>query len=251
MTDHEDRAGSHDAGDGVQHPPVRPPIPPVPPQGSVRPPIPPVPPQDWVPPQRSNKPVWIGLLLFAGALLIIGAVLALAFISTDSGGTSSSTGTKEEASSDETILVQSEDSELQLQVPDSWEELKGMNPAASIGVGNKFDENYAIVISDSMEDFGNPPALEDFATVQLRLFTKRLGSVKVSEAVAVADYDPPAIRYEVRARIDKLDVAYMVTFLRTEKRFAQIITWTLASRWEDNRGILERVSNSLQELETG
>jgi hypothetical protein len=189
--------------------------------------------------------------LFVGALMIIGLVVALAFIGTDSGERSLSTGTKEEVSSEETILVLSEDSELQLQVPESWEELKGMNPAASIGVGNKFDENYAIVISDSMEDFSHPPALEDFADVQLRLFTKRMESVDVSEGVAVADYDPPAIRYEVRAKIDKLDVAYMVTFLRTEKRFAQIITWTLASLWEDNRGILERVSNSLQELETG
>ena len=239
MTDYENRPqGSHDAGEGVQQPPVRPPIPPVPPQG-------------WVPPQPSKKRVWIGVLLFMGALLIIGLVVALAFIGTESGERSLSTGTKEEVASEETVTVLSEDSELQLQVPSSWEELKGMNPAASIGVGNKFDENYAIVISDSMEDFSHPPALEDFATVQLRLFTKRMESVEVSEGVAVADYDTPAIRYEVRAMIDNLNVAYMVTMLKTEKRFAQIITWTLASRWDDNRGILERVSNSLQELETG
>jgi hypothetical protein len=136
-------------------------------------------------------------------------------------------------------------------VPDSWEELRGLNRSASIGVGNKFDENYAIVISDSMDDFGDPPALEEFADVQLRHFTKRLESVETSEGVSVADYDSPAIRYEVRATIDNLNVAYMVTILKTENRFAQIITWTLASRWDDNRGILERVSNSLQELETG
>lgn len=239
MADREVRpAGSHDAGEGVQQPPVRPPIPPVPPQGLA-------------PPRRSNKRVWIGLLLFAGALLIIGAVVAFAFIGTDSGGASLSTGTKEEASPEETVIMLSDDSELQLQVPDSWEELKGLNPAASIEVGNKFDENYAIVISDSMEDFGDPPPLEDFANVQLRLFTNRMESVDVSEGVSVEDYDTPAIRHEVRATIDNLNVTYMVTFLKTENRFAQIITWTLASRWEDNRGILERVSNSLQELETG
>ena len=239
MTDQGERpAGSHDAGGDVQRPPVRPPIPPVPPQG-------------WVPADRSPKRVWIGVLLFMGALLIIGLVVVLAFIGTESGGSSLSTGTEEEISSEETVSVFSEDSELQLQVPKSWEELKGLNPAASIEVGNKFDENYAIVISDSMEDFGDPPPLEDFAEVQLRLFTKRMKSFDVSEGVSVKDYDPPAIRYEVRATIDNLNVAYMVTFLKTENRFAQIITWTLASRWEDNRSILGRVSNSLQELETG
>ena len=239
MTDNKVRpAGSHHADEAIHQPPVRPPIPPVPPQG-------------WVPPESSSKRVWIGLLLFAGALLIIGLVIALAFIVTESGETSLSTGTEEDVSSGETVMVLSEDSDLQLQVPNSWEELKGLNPAASIEVGNKFDENYAIVISDSMEDFGDPPALEDFADVQLRLFSKRMESVDVSEGVSVEDYDSPAIRHEVRATIDNLNVAYMVTFLKTENRFAQIITWTLASRWEDNRDILERVSNSLQELETG
>ncbi len=239
MADHGERpAGSHHADETVQRPPVRPPIPPVPAQGGV-------------PPESSGKRVWIGLLLFAGALLIIGLVAALAFLGTESGETSLSTGTEEDVSSEETVMVVSEDSDLQLQVPDSWEELKGLNPSASIEVGNKFDENYAIVISDSMEDFGDPPALKDFADVQLRLFTKRMGSVDVSEGVSVEDYDSPAIRHEVRATVDNLNVAYMVTFLKTENRFAQIITWTLASRWDDNRGILERVSNSLQELETG
>ena len=207
---------------GVQQPPIRPPIPPVPPQGSV-------------PAGGTGRPrVWIGVLLFGGALLIIGLLAAGVFIARigDSSGVGTPTRSTdtEDPTTGNMVSVISEDSELQLQVPTSWEDLKGdLNPAASIEVGELVDETYAMVIEDSRENFADPPSLEEFAQGQLRLFTRRLESPSLSEGVSVAEYDQPAVRHELSATVDNLNVMYTLTFIETDRRFVQIFAWTLAS----------------------
>ena len=195
-------------------------------------------------------------MLIGGALLVIGLLVAGAFIARTGDSSSSGTPTRSTDTEDQTagnmVSVVSEDSELQLQVPATWDDLKGdLNPAASIEVGNKFEETYAMVIEDSREDFADPPSLEDFAQGQLRFFTRRLESPSLSEGVSVADYDQPAVRHELSATVDNLNVMYTITFIETDQRFVQIFAWTLTSEWEENRGTLQRVSNSLQELSTG
>ena len=243
LTDSEEGFMSYGAGGGTQQPPVRPPIPPIPPQGSV-------------PPGGTGSPrAWVVVLLVGGALLILGLLVAGVFIAADnaSTGDADSTGsTATEEQDADMVSVVSDDSELQLQVPASWENLKGdLNPVASIEVGDKFDETYAMVISDSRDVFGDPPPLENFARAQLRYFTRRLESPSLSEGVSVAEYEQNAVRHELSATVDNINVKYMITFLETDQRFVQIFAWTLTPEWENNRGILERVSNSLQELSTG
>lgn len=175
---------SYGADGGTQQPPIRPPMPPVPPEGSVP------------PGGTGGRRVWIGVLIVGGALLFLGLLVVIAFIGADSGSTGGVTSTEsnaaEEDLNEDMVSVVSEDSELQLQVPASWEDLKGdLNPAASIEVGDKFDETYAMVISDSREDFADPPSLEEFAQGQLRYFTRRLESPSLSEGINVAEYEQP------------------------------------------------------------
>lgn len=226
-------------------------------QQPVRPPIPPVPPQGSSPPGSGGRGALIAVLVAAGVLLIVAGVGAVALITSDDDPASTETSTEtadteEQDVPEDMTLAVSQDSDLQLQVPKGWDDLTGeLNPVASIEVGNKFDETYAIVISDAKEDFAEVPSPEEFADGQLSRFTRGLEGTEISEGVSVDEYDPPAIRHEVQATIDNLKVVYIVTFLETESSLIQVFTWTLASEWEANRDLLEDVSNSLQELATG
>jgi hypothetical protein len=135
---------------------------------------------------------------------------------------------------------------LQMKVPSSWREDKALNAQADLQASNRVDEAYALVISDSKQEFGEQK-LEDFATLAKDNFIKGIQNPTVSAPKQLTLNGKPSIRYEIQGTADNVKVVYLITLAQTDSRFLQAIAWSLPDRLNENRQVLERVTASIRE----
>ena len=57
-----------------------------------------------------------------------------------------------------------------------------------------------------------------------------------------------ALRYEIRAPHNNVNLVRIITTVETDQHFYQVWAWTLSSRFDSNKGILRQVTNSLKEV---
>ncbi len=140
----------------------------------------------------------------------------------------------------------SEDGALEMQVPNSWE-VAELNPVASVQAGDTGAEAYGMVVTDprgALKDY----SLERFAATQMQELVSDLGLASVGGPETVQVDGKDALQYQLKGLLDGVEAAYLYTFVETPDRFLKVVTWSLASRFEENRETLERVSTGVREL---
>lgn len=140
----------------------------------------------------------------------------------------------------------SEDGALELRVPNSWDAVE-LNPVASVQAGDTDAEAYGMVVTDprrALKDY----SLERFAATQMQELVSDLGLASVGGPETVQVDGKDALRYQLKGLFDGVEVVYLYTFVETPDRFLKVVTWSLASRFEENRETLERVSAGVREL---
>lgn len=142
--------------------------------------------------------------------------------------------------------VTSQDGALQLRVPSSWDAAE-LNPVAAVQVGDNDTEAYGVVVQDPRRPL-NDYSLARFAGTQMQELVSDLGLASVAGPETVQVDGKDALQYRLKGLFDGVEVVYLYTFVETPDRFLKVVTWSLASRFEENRETLERVSTSVREL---
>lgn len=140
----------------------------------------------------------------------------------------------------------STDGALQFQVPDDWAPSE-LNPEAAVQARDPDTEAYGMVIEDPRKPLKDY-TLERFADVQMEQLVTRLGLASLSAPKKVQADGKDAIQYQLKGFFDQIEVVYLFTFVETPDRFLKVVTWSLASEFEDNKEVLEQVSTSVREL---
>jgi hypothetical protein len=140
----------------------------------------------------------------------------------------------------------STDGALQFQVPDAWEASE-LNPEAAVQARDPDTEAYGMVIEDPRKPLKDY-TLERFADVQMEQLVTRLGLASLSAPKKVQVDGKEAIQYQLKGFFDQIEVVYLFTFAETPDRFLKVVTWSLASEFEDNQEVLEQVATSVREL---
>ena len=118
---------------------------------------------------------------------------------------------------------------------------------ASLQAGDPESEAYGMVIQDPrqvLKDY----SLEKFADTQMQELVDDLGLASVAGPEKVQVDGKEALRYQVKGLFDSVEVVYLYTFVETQDRFLKVVTWSLASSFDDNKPVLEQVSTSIREL---
>lgn len=142
--------------------------------------------------------------------------------------------------------ISSKDGALELRVPNSWDAAE-LNPVASVQAGDTGTEAYGMVVEDprrALKDYD----LERFAGIQMQELVSDVGLASVAGPETVQVDGKDALQYQLKGLFDGVEVVYLYTFVETPDRFLKVVTWSLASRFEQNRETLERVSLSVREL---
>lgn len=143
------------------------------------------------------------------------------------------------------VRMYSDDKTISLMVPSDWKGNRKLNENAILGVANTFDEVYAIVISEAKNDFESSVTLDDY----LQLVVKNTESTaenfrKISAAQSLNIKGLFAKQQVVAASVNRLKVTYLLTGLEDDTHFYLIYAWTMDSRFEKNRALLKKVSES-------
>lgn len=147
-------------------------------------------------------------------------------------------------------IVTSKDGKIQLTVPGAWKEQNGLNEEAGLQVANPVAEQYAIVISESKADFTDKMTLENFTELIQQNAKSVIADAVVSEPRSLTINGYPAKQFEVGGSIENIKAKWIYTLVDAPNNYHQILTWTLASRYEQNKPVLLDVINSFKETGT-
>jgi len=141
-------------------------------------------------------------------------------------------------------------------VPRNWRDLSRQISIedASLAYGNLLSEEYCAVISEPLEDFIDEGIEEDldlseFAEVVIQMISFDLEDLEVSGPYAAPlPRAPHAMRAEIRAKMDGLDLAYVLTVIETDSHFHQVVQWTLAEHIDQRRPIFDAVAQTFESI---
>jgi acyl carrier protein len=141
----------------------------------------------------------------------------------------------------------SDDNWVSLEIPGSWSTLPELHESASLKVGNKFREEYAVVISDLKSDFEG--TLEQFAKLTSAGIRENLGPNAEAGPIENAMAGKfPAKRCRLAGKIGNTRIVYLHCSVETPEGFHQLIMWTLPSKESQAVPVFERVADTFQVL---
>jgi acyl carrier protein len=139
----------------------------------------------------------------------------------------------------------SDDGWVRLEIPGSWSTLSELPSSASLKVGNKFREEYAMIFSQQKADFAG--TLDDFAKLTNDTMRKKLGAdAEVGPIENVTAGKFPARRCRMAGAINNVRVVYLRYTVETPDGYHQLIMWTLPSKEHVAWPVFERVAGSFE-----
>jgi acyl carrier protein len=139
--------------------------------------------------------------------------------------------------------VTSDDGWVSVSIPGSWTLLPELPGEAALKAGNKFREEYAIVISESKADIDG--TLDDFAHAAITAIRGNLdsaGEVSPIENSTAGTF--PARRCRLAGKVGNIRIAYLHFSIETPEGFHQLMMWTLPSKESRAWPVFERVAQS-------
>jgi hypothetical protein len=147
----------------------------------------------------------------------------------------------------------------EIQVPENWQDIRGAqrNEDASLQLGNRFAETYAMIITEPKSDFDEastkfPTAEGSFSVkdyselIVEHMITNSTGLVATNNSTVTVG-NRPAIRVNLKGNVSGIPLAYVLTFVDGNKHFHQVHAWTLANRETTNMPTLLKVVDSFRE----
>ncbi|MBM3156433.1 MAG: hypothetical protein FJ004_04020 [Chloroflexi bacterium] len=124
-----------------------------------------------------------------------------------------------------------------------------LNDEADIQVANTKKEAYVIVLSEFKMDFSDDITVEVHSDITRQILLDSLENVIISdEPVELQINGRRALQYEISGRVEGINVVYLHTTVDGEEGFHQIIAWTLPSKYDKNKPLLDSVVNSFREI---
>jgi PsbP len=147
----------------------------------------------------------------------------------------------------ETKVMTSTDGTYQLTVPGDWTTQTDLNSLATLQAANPGEELYVIVIKESRAGFPKSTNLDAVTKVVRDNMKTTVTNAQISEPVSVNINGNNGKQFEVAGTISGLQAKYLYAVIETTGNFYQIMTWTLAPRFDANKTKLQNVINSFKE----
>jgi hypothetical protein len=145
-------------------------------------------------------------------------------------------------------VMSSTDGTYQLTVPGNWTKQTDLNPVATLQAANTREEAYVIVIKESKTEFPKSATVDTVADLAREKVRSTIISPIVSPALPAVVGGYQARQFEVSGTVSGIQAKYLYGVVETGGSFYQIMTWTLAPKYESNKQKMQDVINSFKEL---
>jgi hypothetical protein len=137
-------------------------------------------------------------------------------------------------------LVQAKDGSCQIFVPKPWHDAPDLNSEAVIGVKDPFEKEFAMVITDSKEQYHG--SLSDYAHDTTSRMGGKLTAPQMDAPETITINGRAAIRQILRGEYEHLKIVYVITYFESETRLYQLISWSLESDADSAKADFEKIA---------
>jgi hypothetical protein len=143
-------------------------------------------------------------------------------------------------------VVRSTDGKFQITVPAGWLPDALKTEKTDMKAANTLQEMYVMVINEAKTDFTDDITLDRYTSIVQDAMNEKLTDPQSAPPIETTIGGNPARQYEMRGAMSNIKIAYLVTTIETADHYHQVITWTLKSRFEENRATLQKVAESFR-----
>ena len=136
---------------------------------------------------------------------------------------------------------------FQIQGPKNWSVLD-LHDTADIEAGNLQKETYLLILSEQKADLYGWN-LTKHSMLTLGNFLASLDFPEVAGPTQLVINGNPAVQFKINGAAQGLNITYLHTTVESDGYFNQILAWTLESRFEENKGALDKAISSFQETQ--
>ncbi|MEM9087493.1 MAG: hypothetical protein AAGC93_02000 [Cyanobacteria bacterium P01_F01_bin.53] len=186
--------------------------------------------------------------------LISGLMISLALVvglsSCRSGSTSNDTASN---TASENVSVKSDlenvETNVRITVPSGWTAIKeGQRRSTDIYAVSPDKDLYAAVLSESASVLSQFD-LEDNAEQYRWLIQKELDTFEKETRTGTTTIDnDPALQYEIRGQVKGTPVVYLHTTIKGTDSYYQVVGWTTAADYSENKETLQTIIKSFRAL---
>jgi hypothetical protein len=147
--------------------------------------------------------------------------------------------------------ISSTDGKCQIQTPIGWSSRTDLHGTASLQAANSRADAYIIVLSEAKIDFAPNYTYRDYNNLTLTNFLKNVQDAKVVRGPKDVTINGRAgIQQEIQGIVKNIQIVYLRTVVDGKDSFHQVLTWTIRSKADTNRSLMEQLTNSFQETPT-
>lgn len=128
----------------------------------------------------------------------------------------------------QTQVIQASDSSCEISVPASWLNSPDLSKQAVLGAKDLAENEYVIVFVHPKQDYTG--SLADFAKDHTNLLRENLTTPQVEVPAAITINGRSAIRQIVHGEINRMRIAYVITYFEGTNQFYRVLCWSLESK---------------------
>jgi hypothetical protein len=144
-------------------------------------------------------------------------------------------------------VVTAVDGKCQLTVPGTWREDKELHDQATLQVSNRFSELYVVVLTNNKADFTDEMDIDTLTQALRKDMSGNVNQAESGNPISISIDGNPARQFEMSGAVEGIKAKYIYTVVDAPQNYYQIISWTLASRYESNKSKLLEVVDSFKE----
>jgi hypothetical protein len=151
------------------------------------------------------------------------------------------------ADSKNTVTLSSPDGDYELALPDGWESANFNVANAQISAENKSRGEYVMVIAEDTANYTS--SIVRYAQAKRDTMALSLDNPRITAPQETKINDLPAVRCEIHGQIPNTNtiVGYLLTVIRTQTHYIQIVAWVKESRFNERKGDLTSLADGFSE----
>jgi hypothetical protein len=148
----------------------------------------------------------------------------------------------------QTQVIQANDSSCEISVPASWLNSPDLSKQAVLGAKDLTQNEYVIVFVHPKQDYTG--SLADFAKDHTDLLRENLTTPQVEVPAAITINGRSAIRQIVHGEINRMRIAYVITYFEGTNQFYRVLCWSLESKAAAYKDDFDKIAESFQGMKS-
>jgi len=145
--------------------------------------------------------------------------------------------------------INSEDSLFSVTVPKGWVEVTdhSLNDQAELQAKRLYGNQYFVAIIENKNDLENYTFDEWLTKARDRYLATFESCTIITDKDVIID-GQPAKQYEINMIKDRVKITMLATYINGKNYFAQILAWTITSKYKSSFEELNAITNSIKGL---